>query len=219
VQILHLLKVEGRSIRPLCRNRLTERLAVQGRVRITDFGLAGFADQFTGGEIRAGTPAYMSPEQLAGREVSVKSDIYSLGLVLYELFTGRRAREGTATDLLDQSHGSSPTSPSSIVEDIDPAVERVILRCLENEPSARPSSALAVDGIVFDEFGNPVAYYVLRQHPGDSAGPGGGGFHQVPVFAASISAALPSEYVCSQISNGVPHSGQRCPVVGSPTSR
>ncbi len=60
----------------------------RGRARITDFGLAGLSDEFRGNEIRSGTPAYMSPEQLAGKEVSTKSDIYSLGLLLYEVFTG-----------------------------------------------------------------------------------------------------------------------------------
>ena len=66
----------------------------EGRVRVTDFGLAGFVEDFTGREIVGGTPAYMAPEQLAGREVSVKSDIYSLGLVLSELFTGKRVFDG-----------------------------------------------------------------------------------------------------------------------------
>ena len=61
-----------------------------GKVRITDFGLAGAS----GEAIRAGTPAYMAPEQLSGQEVTARSDIYALGLVLYEIFTGQRALDG-----------------------------------------------------------------------------------------------------------------------------
>ena len=117
----------------------------RGRAKITDFGLAGFADTISGDEVRAGTPLYMAPEQSAGREVSVRSDIYSLGLVLYEVFTGHRAFEGTsAAELMAQREGSTPTNPSHHVHDLDPAVERVILRCLENDPHQRPESALAV---------------------------------------------------------------------------
>ena len=116
----------------------------EGRVRITDFGLAGFAEDFTGKELQAGTPAYMAPEQLAGRAVSVKSDIYSLGLVLGELFTGKRIFEGASKEHVLRSRTSAPTSLSNLADDIDPAVERVILRCLESDPASRPSSALAV---------------------------------------------------------------------------
>ncbi len=73
----------------------------RGHVVITDFGLAALADEIPGEEIRNGTPAYMAPEQLAGKEVTVQSDIYALGLVLYEVFTGKRAFEAsTLADLV-----------------------------------------------------------------------------------------------------------------------
>jgi serine/threonine-protein kinase len=87
----------------------------------------------------------MAPEQFAGKEVTVKSDIYALGLVLYELFTGQRAFEAkTATELAKLHQDSAPTKPSSHVEDFDPAIERSILGCLEKQPGDRPATALAV---------------------------------------------------------------------------
>ncbi len=75
----------------------------RGRVRITDFGLASLAGDVHGGDVRAGTPAYMAPEQLAGKEVTFKSDIYSLGLVLYEIFTGKRALRRADSARADQA--------------------------------------------------------------------------------------------------------------------
>ncbi|MFN7944242.1 MAG: serine/threonine-protein kinase [Blastocatellia bacterium] len=117
----------------------------RGRVRITDFGLAGLAEQFRGQEVMAGTPAYMAPEQLAGREVTTRSDIYALGLVLYEIFTGRRVFEASSLDELRHLHESSaPTNPSLHVREIDPQVEKLILRCLEKDPARRPASAIQV---------------------------------------------------------------------------
>lgn len=117
----------------------------KGRVRITDFGLAGFAEQIRNEEVFAGTPAYMSPEQFAGKEVTTKSDIYALGLVLYEIFTGKRVFEANSLQELQRLHeSSSPTNPSNWVKDIDPLVERVILRCLEKNPAKRLASAKQV---------------------------------------------------------------------------
>jgi serine/threonine-protein kinase len=117
----------------------------RGRAKITDFGLAGWAEAFRGAELGAGTPQYMAPEQRAGKEVTVRSDLYSLGLVLYELFTGKRAfNAGTKEELDRLQEQSTPPTPSSHVEDLDPAVEHVILRCLELDPTQRPASALAV---------------------------------------------------------------------------
>jgi len=127
----------------------------RGKVRITDFGLAGLATA-GGDEIRAGTPAYMAPEQLAGTAATARSDIYSLGLVLYEIFTGKRVFEAATVAELAQQHAStSPKSPSQLVEGLDPLVERVILRCLEDDPNKRPQSALQVSAAL--PGGDPLA--------------------------------------------------------------
>jgi hypothetical protein len=113
----------------------------RGRVRITDFGLALSSDDATGRSETAGTPAYMAPEQIGKGEASVRSDIYSLGLVLYELFTGRLPYQATTPTEWRRAHlESSPRTPSSVVKDIDPVVEKAILRCLQKDPAQRPSS-------------------------------------------------------------------------------
>ena len=95
----------------------------KGHVRITDFGIAGVAEQIR--DVGSGTPAYMSPEQLAGKEVTARSDIYALGIVLCELLTGKRPPL--------KSHESESTA-------VDPAVVRVIERCLDPDPQLRPSA-------------------------------------------------------------------------------
>jgi Protein kinase domain len=127
-----------------------------GKIRITDFGLAAIAASLDGADIKAGTPAYMAPEQLEGKEVTVKSDLYSLGLVLYEILTGKRAFDAsTLPELMKQREKSAPVSPSSMVRDLDPVVERVILRCLEHDPAQRPASALQVAAAL--PGGDPLA--------------------------------------------------------------
>jgi serine/threonine-protein kinase len=117
----------------------------RGRARITDFGLAGLMNQFLEEELIAGTPAYMAPEQLAGNQPAIQSDIYALGLVLYEIFTGKRAFDGGSfEELLRQHQHDTPQTPSSLIQETDPLVERIIMRCLDKDPSRRPSSALQV---------------------------------------------------------------------------
>jgi serine/threonine-protein kinase len=116
----------------------------RGQVVIMDFGLAGIAGQLQG-DVRSGTPAYMSPEQLAGTEVTVKSDIYALGLLLYEIFTGRQAFQASSViELMQMQERAAPASITTVVKELDPAVERVIMRCLQPDPRQRPASALAV---------------------------------------------------------------------------
>src|SRR5215469_9895127 len=128
----------------------------RGQVVITDFGLAGLVDQISGADVRSGTPAYMAPEQLAGKEVSVKTDTYSLGMVLYEIFTGKRAFDAESLpDLVRIKTERPPSRPTSLVKDLDPAVERVILRCLETDPALRPASVMNIAATL--PGGDPLA--------------------------------------------------------------
>ena len=126
----------------------------RGEILIMDFGLAGLAHEIE--DYRSGTPAYMAPEQLAGEEVTARSDIYSLGLVLYEVFTGKAAFDGrTLEEIVRVRSDSTPSPPTELVKDLDGAVEGIILRCLENDPAKRPESALAVAAAL--PGGDPLA--------------------------------------------------------------
>ncbi len=97
----------------------------RGNVRITDFGLAGLEEELHGENVVAGTPAYMAPEQLEGQAFTVRSDIYSLGLLLYELFTGKKAFDAPTLGELIRLRRSdtAPATPNSIVKDLDPIIE------------------------------------------------------------------------------------------------
>ena len=125
----------------------------RGDVRITDFGIATAT---TDSAELIGTPQYMAPEQFSGSAASVKTDIYSLGLILFEVFTGKRAQDSKTLEDLKRFHQTGThTTPSSIVRDLDPGVERVILRCLERDPDRRPASALVVAAAL--PGGDPLA--------------------------------------------------------------
>jgi hypothetical protein len=126
----------------------------RGRARIMDFGLSDFAEELRAGEV-SGTPAYMAPEQLRGRPATTASDIYALGLVLYEVFTGHRPFESNnVRDLIgEQERRIRP--PSSRTGEINPLVERVILRCLAAKADQRPPSAFDVAAAL--PGGDPLA--------------------------------------------------------------
>ena len=145
----------------------------RGHARITDFGLAvevrpgdrrgRHADAApTPSPAQAaradltGTIAYMAPERFEGRPATVQSDVYALGLILYESYTGKPAFTATTLDGCRRAHSdSTPSAPSSVVADIDPAVERAILRCLEKDPGRRPASAALVAAAL--PGGDPLA--------------------------------------------------------------
>jgi len=127
----------------------------RGRAKITDFGLAGATAGIIGAEARAGTPQYMAPEQMRGGELSERTDVYSLGLVLYELFTGKRAFESADFNELVRLHSTTPTSPSAHLTGLNPLVERAILRALDPDPANRPPSASMLAAML--PGGDPLA--------------------------------------------------------------
>ncbi len=130
-----------------------------GMVRITDFGLASLVEEIDQADVRSGTPAYMSPEQLHGVEVSTRSDIFSLGLVLYEIFTGKRVFDAKTFEQLTSLHDTPRVSPRDLNKGVDAAVDRVILKCLESNPELRPESALDVAAAL--PGGDPLAAALL----------------------------------------------------------
>ena len=117
----------------------------RGNARITDFGLATLSDELASAPKRAGTPAYMSPEQLNNQQSNARSDIYTLGLALYELFTGKRAFKADTLVEYRRLHTEvMPIEPAKVVDNVEPAVNNVIMRCLEKDAALRPSSPLEV---------------------------------------------------------------------------
>ncbi len=111
-----------------------------GRAKLTDFGIASlFASRHltvTGGVV--GTAEYLSPEQAAGKPVSARSDLYSLGVVLYTLITGRTPFEGEVVDLLHKHRFAQFDKPSRLVPDLPAEFEAVIGELLEKDPGRRP---------------------------------------------------------------------------------
>jgi serine/threonine protein kinase len=111
----------------------------QGNVKIMDFGIARSMEagtRLTGAMV--GTPAYMAPEQVAGKPVDYRTDIYSLGLMLYEMFTGAPAfsADNSIAVALKQIR-EEPPAPHEIEPNIPVGIERAILKCLEKDPARR----------------------------------------------------------------------------------
>ncbi len=114
-----------------------------GSPRILDFGVARLADsRLTQAGMTIGSPRYMSPEQVEGRPVDARSDLYSLGLVLYLLFTGKEAFSGgDARSILAQQLHKMPESPRALRPELPAELERVLLRLLAKDPAQRPAGA------------------------------------------------------------------------------
>ncbi|MEZ5312200.1 MAG: serine/threonine-protein kinase [Thermoanaerobaculia bacterium] len=113
-----------------------------GNAKVMDFGLARPVHRMTPGQTQAGfivgTPHYLAPEQLEGKEPDPRADIYACGVVLYEVFTGKLPFGGNnAMEIIMQHLKEAPASPRSYWPDMPEALERLLLRCLEKSPDAR----------------------------------------------------------------------------------
>jgi len=131
----HRLGVVHRDLKPS--NIMIDK---EGNARIMDFGIARSleAKGITGAGVMIGTPEYMSPEQVEGKEVDQRSDIYSLGVILYEMVTGRVPFEGDTPFTIGVKHKSeTPKDPKELNPQIPEDFSQVILRCLEKDKENR----------------------------------------------------------------------------------
>jgi serine/threonine-protein kinase len=116
-----------------------------GRARIMDFGVAALIEDLREERgVVAGTPAYMAPEQFSGTGLTAQTDLYALGLVLYELFTGQRFVKGETPKEIRTAQASTPAAPITFPPGLDSSVAGIITSCLRNDPVKRPASARAI---------------------------------------------------------------------------
>ena len=137
----------------------------KGRVKVLDFGLAQLSGTSADVEQTTtrpdsgfeGTLAYMAPEQVRGEAIDARTDIYALGVVLYEIATGRRPFDDTQTGRLTDAILHAPvTPPAQVLPRVNPELERIILKCLERDPESRYQLAKEV-AIDLRRLGSPTA--------------------------------------------------------------
>ncbi len=111
------------------------------QVKLVDFGVARFASQLSGSDRVLGTPAYLSPEQISGQKQDGRSDLFSLGIVLYEMITGVRPFGGDSLgEVCAQILTANPIPPSKINPALPAAFDRILARCLAKNPDERYQS-------------------------------------------------------------------------------
>ena len=134
-----------------------------GKVKVADFGIARAVSAQTQGATAIGSVHYISPEQARGRLSDARSDIYSLGITMYEMVTGRVPFEGDNTVTVALAHLEEPiTRPSVYNPDIPQCLENIILKCTEKRPERRYSSAVELIGDLRKALVSPERDFVKQ---------------------------------------------------------
>jgi serine/threonine protein kinase len=121
-----------------------------GHVKLSDFGIARFATQVSGSGRIMGTPAYLAPEQILGQPHSSRSDLFSLGIVLYQMLTGVPPFDGSSVAAVcAQILSTNPPAPSSRNPVLPPGLDHIVMRCLAKDPADRYPSAEALAASLF----------------------------------------------------------------------
>jgi len=156
----HAQGIAHRDLKP--ENLMMDR---EGSIKIMDFGIARF---FSGHSMTtlnaiAGTPSYMAPEQVESRDVDQRADIYALGLIVYEMLTGREVfRADTPMAVAYKQVHEAAVPPRSIDPGIPDAVEKVILRCIEKEPERRFQTVDDLEKALGEGYERPTPLHVQR---------------------------------------------------------
>ena len=154
LEAIHAEAIIHRDLKP--HNIMLDR---SGRIVVMDFGLAYplDAEPITAAGAALGTLAYMSPEQTVGEKADIRSDIYALGVILYEMLTGRRPPgDGENLPLALRRTGERCPVPSEWTPGVPEALDVVVIRCLEREPSRRPQSAAEVGARLLENWSTKV---------------------------------------------------------------
>ena len=175
-------------------------LTRDGRVKVLDFGLAKLTAEandstqaptlgapLSAAGLVVGTVPYMAPEQLRAEAVDARTDVFALGIILYELATGSRPFKGaTFADVSSAILRDAPKSLTSLRADLPGELERVVSRCLEKDPRARFQTAL--------DLGNELRRIRLATERGETAAPAQVSIAVLPF--TDMSAAKDQEYLC-----------------------
>ncbi|GAG16979.1 unnamed protein product, partial [marine sediment metagenome] len=158
----HKLEVVHRDLKP--QNIMVDE---EGKARIMDFGIARSlkGKGMTGAGVMIGTPEYMSPEQVEGKDVDQRSDIYSLGVILYEMVTGRVPFEGDTPFTIGVKQKSEiPREPGELNSQVPSDLNGVIMKCLEKDKEKRYQSAGEVrQELIAIEKGIPTTERIIPE--------------------------------------------------------